>query len=351
MIERLTLYNFQQHAFLDLELDRVTVLVGPTGKGKTSVLRGLGFVAVNSPSKLSLIRRGKEWMKAVLDVDGHQIKRTRGKGKNLYVLDGKKLKAFGTKVPEEVAKILNLRDVNFQYQHDKPYWFFDRKGEVGRQLNQIVNLEAIDQSLSKAATEVRKAKSVVQVSKQRLKSAKKAKKELEWVPEMLEELGRLERLEEKWKSKKEKVDSLRSSLVDARTYQRRKEELLSAKEAAAELMRLARQSLNAGHAADTLRQVAKDLKKLNIRKIDFSEMERIRAKADAAAERRREVEILVDQLRKAEGDSCQLRREAKRKEKELHKRLKGRCPVCMCPLPKDFGLVSTEKKKTNAGNG
>jgi len=68
-----------------------------------------------------------------------------------YIVDGEALTGFGQSVPSRVSEILNLGEINIQFQHDRPYLLFDSPGEVARTLNRVVNLDVIDTALSNAA--------------------------------------------------------------------------------------------------------------------------------------------------------------------------------------------------------
>jgi exonuclease SbcC len=188
MLTRLKIKNFQPHEVLEVELDPlVTVFVGATDKGKSSVLRSLRWLSLNDPQGEAFIRWGSVSALARLEVDGRVVIRKRGGGVNLYSLDGDKFKSFGTKVPDPIAELLNVDEVNFAGQLDAPFWFLLSPPQVSRELNAIVNLSAIDSALSNVAAAVRQAKSEVEIVEAHLREAKAESKRLESVP-MLSEL-------------------------------------------------------------------------------------------------------------------------------------------------------------------
>lgn len=173
MIHSITLHNFQVHEKLRVDLDpHVTTIVGPTDAGKSAVLRGLRWVALNTPTGDSFIRHGSNCARVVLRVGKRTVVRKRGHKVNLYKLDGKPFEAFKSDVPEEIAQVLKMGDVTFQRQHDSPYWFSESAGSVSRRLNSIVNLGIIDTTLSSLASSLRKAHTEVEVVEERLKEAR-----------------------------------------------------------------------------------------------------------------------------------------------------------------------------------
>lgn len=194
MIECLTLENFQAHKKLTVQLDpKVTVVVGPSDAGKSAVIRALTWVMLNTPSGDAFIRNGTKGATTSLVVDGIEILRLRGKnGENTYWCQGQEYKAFGNSVPEAVQKLLAVSELNFQSQHDAPFWFSETSGEVSRKLNAIVNLGAIDNSLNGIVSKVKKARVVVEISEDRLKQTKETYEKLRFVPDALSEFQKVE---------------------------------------------------------------------------------------------------------------------------------------------------------------
>lgn len=191
MLERLTIVNFQKHRRLVIDLDRqITTIIGRTESGKSTIIRALRWLCLNrAPGRLT--RHGADKTRVSLVVDGREIVRAKGIS-NFYKLDGKAFKAIGNKVPEEIAKLLNLSDYNFQQQLDPHFWFSDSAGAVSKELNRIVNLELIDSSLGKIASEVRGARAKFEVTRERLCQAQAKLVGLSLVPRMHRSLRKIE---------------------------------------------------------------------------------------------------------------------------------------------------------------
>jgi energy-coupling factor transporter ATP-binding protein EcfA2 len=196
MLIDLKIINFQKHEKFKLKLDRITTFVGPSDSGKSAVLRALKWVLLNRPSGDSFIREGSDKARVVLGVDGCTIERSRGKGRNIYRLDGGELKAFNDKVPDSVKRLLAVSDMNFQNQHDSPFWFADSPGEVSRQLNEIVNLGLIDSVLGYLGSAAREASAMAAVVESRMKEAKAERTKWAAAVAMNVELAEVERLSE-----------------------------------------------------------------------------------------------------------------------------------------------------------
>lgn len=197
MIQQLVIRNFQRHRKLRIPLDpHVTTIVGPSDSGKSSIIRSLRWVILNEPRGKSFVKAGTDRASVSISVDKHRITRRRGflQG-NSYKLDGKIFAAFGNGIPDEISGILRLDEINFQGQHDPPFWFSLSPPEVSRRLNQIVDLSLIDSTLANLSKEVRRAKVEKGIIEERLKEARGERKELRQVRGADSDLSHLEGME------------------------------------------------------------------------------------------------------------------------------------------------------------
>ena len=126
----------------------------------------------------------------------HVVTRIRAKKRNIYELDGQKFEAFGNDVPKPISELIRMSDINFQMQHEPHFWFNLSAGEVSRQLNKIVNLEIIDKTLANLNAAYSKARTTVEITRERMKQAKEKKKSLQWVKQLKVDFEILERCEE-----------------------------------------------------------------------------------------------------------------------------------------------------------
>ncbi len=239
MLKKLKVKNFQKHKeeyVLDLE-HPITILAGPTGKGKSSLIRALKWICLNHPTGVSFSTRGQDKpCEATLEFDNYVVTRKRGKS-NEYLLDDSKYVAFGAgKVPEDISKLLNVDNLNFAHQLDMPFWFDLSPGQVSKELNSIIQLDVIDSSLSKVGSEVRGANSEVKICKERLKTAKQKKKDLLWVKEMDAELVSLEEMSVELTSLQNEASTIAELLAGAAKALIRLESLSTALVGAAETL-------------------------------------------------------------------------------------------------------------------
>lgn len=142
--------------------ETLTVLTGVSDSGKSGAMRGLLQVCRNEPAGIDLLRhaarRGSCSEVELAGVDDSDtpfsIVRRRGKSRNEYEVDGRKLLAFGQDVPVEVRGMLRLSPHAFQIQSDGNFMLSATDGEVARIMSSTVGLAEIDA----AFTEIRRRK-------------------------------------------------------------------------------------------------------------------------------------------------------------------------------------------------
>lgn len=154
IIKSIRIVNFQswKDAIFDFT-GGLNVLLGKSNTGKTAALRAFAWVATNKPSGEAFRSHwGGDTSVEVVATDDHEVEhkvtRLRSKTKNQYIVDGKVLEAMGQGVPEEVAEIFNMDDLNWHKQHDSAFLLSKTSGEVARQLNKVAKLDSIDLALT-----------------------------------------------------------------------------------------------------------------------------------------------------------------------------------------------------------
>jgi len=342
MIESLTLHNFQKHKHLKVEFDpHITTITGPTNGGKSAIIRAIRWLCLNQPTGAALSRMrpqrtGSKYVKAVLKVDGHTITRKKSKTANLYILDGKKFKAFGAGVvPPEIASILNITEVNFQQQHDLHFWFSLTPGQVSKELNKIVNLEEIDQALAYIGSRVRQSKAEAEVSRQRLHQARQAYKKSKWVKEAdakLQEVEAQQALQEETHLKHVRLHSLLKQATEAIDNRDNTDKaLICLKEAhdkGLETSRLAKRVHGLQELLDTITASKADV---SAEIPDISLLEEAESKVQQIQKRKESLVTLLTAIARAEDYQCDLANEYARASKKLQKFQRQQpqiCPTC-----------------------
>lgn len=183
MIEEIRLKNFQCHKRRVIKLQPgVNVLVGENDSGKTAILRMLRWLALNDTRGDRYVHHGADRASGTVVVGGLDVVRKKGPGGNSYFIGDKEYVSFGVgKVPDQVAETLLLEPINFQDQGDPPFWFGLTPGQVSKELNEIINLEAIDRSLSAIGKRIRKTKARIEVHSENVQTAREERDRLSWV--------------------------------------------------------------------------------------------------------------------------------------------------------------------------
>lgn len=155
-VNRIEVRNYQSLPGADVPLGRFTVVTGPTGAGKSALCRALRLLAGNArgtayithgAASCSVTAAGEDWRVRVIRSAG------RG-GKNEYqtaVKDpgrqpgwtGSRYTKLGGQVPEPVAALLGLSELNFDSQLEPPFLLADPPSQIARKLGQLTNVSLV----------------------------------------------------------------------------------------------------------------------------------------------------------------------------------------------------------------
>lgn len=154
MLKSIKIKNFESHKNSKINLSPgINIIIGDNDSGKSALLRSLEQIALNpiGDDYRSNFANGKEETEIEIITDKDEIiKRIRSKNKNQYQIgNNQPLEAFGRgKVPDEISTILSIENINIQPQKEPAFLLTSNSGQIAKYLNQIVNLEEIDGSLS-----------------------------------------------------------------------------------------------------------------------------------------------------------------------------------------------------------
>lgn len=344
MYEKLILTNFQPYRKFELELDAaVTTFVGPSDSGKSSCLRALRWASLNLPTGARFVRRGgkpsRQCISEIL-VDGHSVIRKRASKINLYLLDGVELPAFNTSIPDDVSKILNVGDVNFQRQLDLHYWFSDTPGQVSKALNKIVNLEVIDHTLANAASYIRDVRVEIKVCQERLASARVERDRHQWAVEVNEKLTELEGKQTILQALHQKRGALATLVQQGRSHARTVQTGQTAQETGVRGLAAAEKAETLGRRRQTIYTLVQECRSLVAirdrgRSLSFEGLDAIHSKYQALVQQRTLIKNLLLEARNLESLKCRREKSATQIRDSLKIETKGMCPLCDQPLPKE----------------
>jgi len=297
MLESLKLFDFQSHRVSKLVFSPgVNVITGQSDSGKTSLIRALRWVWSNRPSGDSFLRHGeKEVIVKVKTDDGHRIVRSKKPGENAYQVNGSSFTAVGAGVPEEVAKALNLEEINWQGQLDRPGFILaEGPSEVSRQLNEMAGLEVIDRAFSNLGKMKRRCDASYSDTKDELEKSRKILEETPDVKEARGQVDKLEKLAKEWNTARDIRSRVGQMTADIN-------------EVLAKIRKLKKYT-QAEEEVDNALGMLEDLEHLEDRK---DTMEGIQADLDCQRETIKE-----------------LKRRLEKEEKELAESWPDECPLC-----------------------
>ena len=208
-IIKIKIVNFQAHKSLEVDLNsHITTITGPSDRGKSAIIRALVWVMTNKPGGDDFIRYGANECSVTLYTKNHTIERIKGKKRNLYILDGIEYKAIKSDVPEDIAKIFNINQNNIQQQFDNIFWFSETAGEVGRNLNSIVDLDIIDYVMSDIISKLNTRRSKNLALEELITKQEKELENEEQIELLQNMISREEKLESILSEKEQKTEKL-----------------------------------------------------------------------------------------------------------------------------------------------
>lgn len=339
MIEKLQIRNCGSNKKLDIGFGpRVTTIVGKSFIGKSWILRALRLVARNKPGGTSYINWDAVKTSVRLTVEDNKITRTRSSSINTYKLNNNEpYEAFRNDVPEDIASILKLSDINFHGvntlgQHEPPFWFCKTAGEVSRELNSIVNLEVIDSTLSNINAKLKKGKITIEVIEGDLEEAIEKKNSLVYVDELNENLTRVEDLQTTASKNAIAYAILLELLQSVRMYRKRRDNrlgyVLEGKQALSKGVlynSIALQLKSVSKLVSEAEQLRKDIgaKPPSLRHIEI-----LKSKAETISIKHLKLSELIESLEDNRERKCQAKKRLVSLGEDLKKMMGGRCPFC-----------------------
>lgn len=151
MLKRLRINNFQSHKASDIKFHGgVNAIVGPSDCGKSAILRALRWVLFNDQPGDAYRRHGSDKTEASIVIDDMDYTRVRSNKDNKYLVDDEReFDKVKTEVPEELARVFNMDDINVQKQMDAPFLLSENPPEVARVLNRAAGIDDIDACMSR----------------------------------------------------------------------------------------------------------------------------------------------------------------------------------------------------------
>jgi len=218
MIIKVEIENFQSHKNTVLEFAPGTnVVIGESDAGKSAIFRAINWVITNRPLGDAFRSDwGGDTRVSIYTSEGDVIERIKTASRNVYVINGKALTAFGSEVPEQVSEILRMDEANIQSQMDVPFLLAVSPGEAARLLNKAASIDDIDYTISNLRGEYQKISNNVKFNEGKLKDYEKQIKQYDNLPELEEKLEQVEEAEKELEKHEQKLAKLSQLVSDIR---------------------------------------------------------------------------------------------------------------------------------------
>lgn len=333
MIKELLIKNFEAHDKFKAKLDPgITTFTGATDAGKSSIIRAIQWVVLNRPLGDSFIRDENKPAFVGLKTENGIVSRKKGKGINIYKVNGQTLEAFGANVPEEVKQFLGMEELNFQLQFDAPYWFMISPGEVSKQLNQIVDLEIIDSTLSNLNNKIRQTRMEVTLSEKRLDEVSQSAKHLRFVKRMSADFQRLEQLSLQIDETRSNFVSMSESVQTIERYLKRKKRLSKGYFECERALKTGIELQKATFQVESLSKILCDLEKASqVSTMKIPNIKQLVSITNKYNKTEQLVKRLSDHIAEMETEQeriCQTERKLESDERKLKKMIGQTCPLC-----------------------
>ena len=194
---KVNIKNYQAIKEATLEfLPGITVIVGSSNNGKSSIIRAIQG-AINNQGGNKFINYDADSCEVTIEDLGHKVvwKKSKKQGKSAYIIDGQELSKIGQKQIEDVANVLNMREIeinnekvriNFWKQLDYPFMVGKNPYQLFDFISRSKEQEAIANLESSLVTDKKTASSAVAYSIAQIDNVSKTLNGLESELKLLE---------------------------------------------------------------------------------------------------------------------------------------------------------------------
>jgi len=150
---KLKVKQFQAHEESEVLFDPgFNLIIGPSDKGKSSLMRAVEWVRTNRPRGAdNILNHNADEVEVEILTETALVKRKRTeKGTGSYsVNESEEFSVMGSDIPPLITESLNLGDINIQLQLDGHFLILDTPGKAASQINKITKLDKIDGALGR----------------------------------------------------------------------------------------------------------------------------------------------------------------------------------------------------------
>lgn len=233
MIKSIVLENFQSHVKTVIEpapAGKLTVIVGPSDSGKTSIIRALRWLFYNVPQGMDFINIKAGAARVIVEYadDRRVIRERHRRNYNRYEVDEQKFEGFGSGVPLEVQEVTGVQlitigdqefNLNLAEQLDGP--FLGKAVSTGARakvLGKLAGTEEIDYAQKQLNTDIYRRRQEEKNLNTEIAGLQDELKKYDYLPELKRTITQVSVLlvtAKKDQQKKDRLEKLRENLQKA----------------------------------------------------------------------------------------------------------------------------------------
>ena len=217
-LKELIVENFQIHG--EKRIVKFTkglnVIIGDTGKGKSSLVRALYLHFMNQPRNAEAIFKNKHTDNPIkiktIDSNDNTLKRF----KRQYFLNDspKPLKKFGTDIPKPITELYKFKEINWQKQLDPHFLILQTGGTAAKIMNASSGMEDQELLMNEVKSRISNHKSNIKRILENNKDYYKTIRDLKSVTRLLMKAKAIQILKTKSNETQNNIDTLNTLIVN-----------------------------------------------------------------------------------------------------------------------------------------
>lgn len=245
MLKSIRIKNYQSHRDTRLDLcSSINGIIGKSLSGKTAIVRAINWLVTNRPTGFtyhSHFAKSKQTSVSATLASGEEIVHRKSKGKSkeyeyeIFYENGysRGFQKVNRNVPDRVAELLNINEVNIQTQIEPHFLITSPPGQIAETINKATKIEKVDEwikKINKWRNNLRSKKAVLRTDINELDNEIEKLKPLDKIEVDIRKLSIIDRKINKLEAKFVEISGTISGLDLARVSLKEAEESLRLKE-------------------------------------------------------------------------------------------------------------------------
>lgn len=344
MIKTISIRGFLSHKQSKLNLDKgVNVIVGESKAGKSAIIQALRWLIFNRPTGDSYRSFYTDATRVSVTTDeGIRVQRMKSDKMNEYRLNGKEpYRAFGTDVPDDVVKTLNMDSLNISTQFEPHFLISKSPGEVAQYFNTVAHLDQIDTGLKNISKWIKQIQADIdsdKKQKERLQEDLKQYEDLDTIESKVELLEKNQKKSEEIDGSIESIGETIESIEEIDESIEERSKLLDAESKVDEIIQLRQKREDITDEIGQITELSQEIGKI-VREIEEKENAiSVESKVDELLgyiEKRNELQSKADGLQAINVDIddidmkiAEKNKKLKQAEQKWHEEAPETCPLC-----------------------